>query len=97
MKNETIKGESMPENREQKERWDRSDEIRYQSEDLIEFRDFIRSENGSYRIKVCRDGNKIYSYIESYDSDGTENGYRIENFPDHVKTAKKIWGVKCDK
>ena len=88
------KGEPEPEIREQRERWDRSDEIRYQSEDLIEFGDFLRNVGGSYRIKVYRDKGKIYSYIESYDSDGVEDGYQIEDFPDYVKTAKKIWEEK---
>ena len=94
--NEVKKGTPEPEIREQKEKWDRRDEIIYQSNDLIEFKDFIKSENGSYRIKVYRDKGKIYSYIESYDSDGVEDGYQIEDFPDYVKTAKKIWGLKND-
>jgi len=88
------KGEPEPEIREQRERWDRRDEIRYQSEDLIEFGDFFNYGGGTYRIKVYNTDNEIRSYIQSFDSDGNEDDCWPEDLLDYKATAMKIWGVK---
>lgn len=77
----------------------RKSEIVYTSDDLIEFGEFDGTNGGSYRIQVHRnepdtDGNQeIYSAINSFDSDGNNDGNWIEDHPDYVKTAKQVWAV----
>ena len=77
------------------------EEIVYESDDLIEFGEYD-GENGTYVIQVHRnepDTNgfrEIYSGIESYDSDGNTVGSWLEDFPDHIATAKQRWNKMAE-
>lgn len=75
---------------------DRTDEIIYESDDLIEFGDFDGLNGGSYRIQVHRHFDEIYSGIDSFDVDGNRDGNWLEDSPDYVATAKQRWGMDED-
>ena len=78
---------------------DRGNEITYKDDDIIVFGSFDGNDDGTYEIEVHRnkpdeEGNReIYSVIHSYDKDGNDEGTSIEDFPDYVATARRIWGA----
>lgn len=72
-------------------------EIIYISDDLIEFGEFNGLNEGTYRIRVRKTDldinqkQEIYSSIDSFDMDGNNDGNWIEDCPDYVAAAKKVW------
>lgn len=92
-----TKNMTTTENRNTDTSTDREDEIIYKSDDLIEFGEFDGLNDGSYRIQVHRNApdtegdREIYSGIDSFDADGNKDGNWIEDCPDYVRTAKRIW------
>ena len=76
---------------------DRRSEVTYKNDDIVVFGSFDGNDDGTYEIEVERtepdtDGNReIYSVIHSYDKDGNDEGSFIEDFPDYVATAKRMW------
>jgi len=69
----------------------RKDEIRYISDDLIEFGEY-EYEGGCYAIHVHQRDGEIYSSIISYDTNGNENDSYIEDCFEYVEEAKKNMG-----
>ena len=78
---------------------DRGSEIVIWDDDIVVFGSFEGNNNGSYEIEVHRNepdsknNREIYSVVHSYDVDGNDEGAFIEDFPDYVATAKRIWGL----
>ena len=78
---------------------DRGNEVTIWDNDIIVFGSFDGSNEGTYEIEVHRnepdiEGNReIYSSIHSFDKDGNDEGSYLEDMPDYVATAKRMWKV----